>query len=106
MREGAHVKAFASTEAFVDAYRPRPRQCLILDQHLHGMRTGLEFLASPDWVVMCLPVILVTGQGNDAINAQAKEAGVAAFLDKPIDFVRLMAAIDRVVGISLSEPHT
>lgn len=94
---GMEVEAYASTETFVLAYRPRERECLILDQHLQGMKTGLEFLASQERASMRLPVILVTGRGDSSIKARALDAGVAAYLDKPIDAMRLIAAIDRAI---------
>jgi len=92
------VETFASTEEFVRAYRPHARQCLVLDQHLQGMKTGLDFLGSADWAAMRMPVILMTGRGDDEIRARAHAAGVAAYLDKPIDADRLIAAIESAVG--------
>jgi two-component system, LuxR family, response regulator FixJ len=92
--------AFASTEDFVRAYRPYPRQCLVLDQHLTGMKTGLDFLDSPNWATVRLPVILMTGRGDDEIRARARAAGVAAYLDKPIDADRLIDAIERAIGLA------
>ena len=94
------AEAFVSTEDFVLAFRPRPSQCLLLDQHLQGGKTGLGFLGSPDWVAMRMPVILMTGRGDDEIKARAHAAGVAAYLDKPIDADRLIAAIERAVGLA------
>ena len=95
---GMEVEVYASTETFARSYRPRARQCLILDQHLRGMRTGLEFLASPERAAMRLPVILVTGRGDNEIKARALDAGVAAYLDKPIDATQLVATIDCAIA--------
>jgi two-component system response regulator FixJ len=95
---GMEVEAYASTETFARSYRPHARQCLILDQHLQGMKTGLEFLASPERAAMRLPVILVTGRGDNEIKARALDAGVADYLDKPIDGTQLVAAIDRAIA--------
>jgi FixJ family two-component response regulator len=95
---GMEVEVFDSTETLAQSYRPRARQCLILDQHLQGMKTGLEFLASPERAAMRLPVILVTGRGDNEIKARALEAGVVDYLDKPIDATQLAAAIDRAIA--------
>ena len=95
---GMPVQAFATTEAFSEAYRPRTRQCLILDQHLRGKKTGLGFLASPERPAMRLPVILITGRGDDAIKARAADVGVADYIEKPIDTDRLIAAIEHAFG--------
>ena len=95
---GMEVEVYASTETFVRSYRPHARQCLILDQHLQGMKTGLEFLASPERAAMRLPVILITGRGDNEIKARALDAGVVDYLDKPIDATQLVAVIDRAIA--------
>lgn len=95
---GMRVEAFDSTESFAQAYRRQERACLILDQHLRGMKTGLEFLASRERAAIGIPVILVTGRGDREIRARAMEAGVADYLDKPVDATRLIAAIDQAIG--------
>jgi two-component system, LuxR family, response regulator FixJ len=95
---GLEVEVYASTETFARSYRPRTRQCLILDQHLQGMKTGLQFLTSPERAAMRLPVILVTGRGDNEIKARALDAGVTGYLDKPIDATLLVAVIDRAIA--------
>lgn len=47
---------------------------------------------------MHLPVILVTGRGEADIRARAMGAGVADYLEKPIDAARLVAAIGGAIG--------
>jgi two-component system, LuxR family, response regulator FixJ len=95
---GMPVETYPSTEAFSNAYRPCARQCLILDQHLQEMKTGLDFLASPEWAAMRLPVILITGRGDAAIKSRAADLGVSDYIDKPIDAGRLITAIERATG--------
>ena len=95
---GLRVEDFASTEAFVDAYRPQGRECLVLDQHIQGGVTGLDFLASGTPARLRLPVILVTGRGDDVLRAHALRAGAAAYLEKPCDEGELIAAIGAAVG--------
>jgi FixJ family two-component response regulator len=95
---GMPVETYPSTEAFSNAYRPGARQCLILDQHLQEMKTGLDFLASPEWAAMRLPVILITGRGDAAIKSRAADLGVSDYIDKPIDAGRLITAIERATG--------
>jgi FixJ family two-component response regulator len=95
---GLHVEAHASTEAFVDAYRPHGQGCLILDQHLQAGKTGLDFLDSGAPTRLHLPVILVTGRGDDVLRARAFQAGAAAYLEKPLDEAQLIAAIGAAIG--------
>ena len=86
------VEAYESLGAFTRGYRPHPRACLILDHHMPNV-TGLEFLASPEGHALSLPAILITGQNDREIRAQAIEIGVIAFLPKPIASDALIAAI-------------
>ena len=79
---GMTVEDYGSTEEFVRHYRPRGRQCLILDQHLPGT-TGLDFLASPLGAALGLPVILITGRGDLAIRDRAFALEIAATSASP-----------------------
>lgn len=90
---GMRVADFGSTEEFTAAYRPHPHSCLILDLHLPVVG-GLDFLASRAPGSLDIPVILMTGRGDDATRARARELGTAAFLEKPIDDTDLMDAIN------------
>lgn len=92
------VESYASTEAFAQAFRPRGRDCLILDQHLQGAKTGIEFLVSEAKSAINVPVILVTGRGDGSLRARALQAGAVGYLEKPVDETRLIAAIDAAVA--------
>ena len=92
------VEAYASTEEFSINYQSHDRECLILDQHLQGAKTGLDFLLSTAAARIRLPVILMTARGDAALRARALEAGATAYLDKPLDETLLMAAIDAAIA--------
>lgn len=91
------VEDYASARDFVRGYRPGERACLILDQHLPGV-TGLDFLSSPEGAALCLPVILLTGQGDSSIRDRAYALGVCAYLEKPVPDDILLATIGRAAG--------
>lgn len=93
---GIAVEDYGSTAEFVRHYRPRARQCLVLDQHLPGT-TGLDFLASPEGAALGLPVVLVTGRGDNALRSRAAALGVSVYLEKPVVDDALMAAIRAAV---------
>lgn len=95
---GMAVRDYDSLNDFARHYRPGPRQCLILDQHLPGM-TGLDFLGSSRGAALSVPVILVTGRGDSSIRDRAYAMGVRAYLEKPIpDDILLEALRDAVDG--------
>jgi two-component system, LuxR family, response regulator FixJ len=94
---GLGVEAFDSIAAFKSARPVKRGACLILDQHMPTV-TGLEFLGSSDGKNLCMPVILVTAHNDRNIRAQADEAGVFAFLAKPVDAAVLVAAVTSAVA--------
>jgi FixJ family two-component response regulator len=96
---GMPADAFGSTADFARNYKPGPNQCLILDQHMPQV-TGLAFLGSSKGAALRLPVILLTGRGDESIRARARELGVKAYLEKPVPNDTLLATIERVVDQS------
>jgi FixJ family two-component response regulator len=89
---GYDVQGFGSAREFLLVYRPRKRQCLVLDHHLRG-ETGLDFLQSIDGASLRLPVILVSGGGDRLLKERAHNAGVVAYFDKPLEISVLMTTI-------------
>ncbi len=93
------VEDYGSVGDFFRAYRPRERQCLVLDHHLTG-ETGLDFLESADHAGLRIPVILVSGGGDRSLKERALRAGVLAYLDKPLDNSALLETIFKATGIA------
>jgi FixJ family two-component response regulator len=98
---GCRVRDYGSTRDFFRDYRKEGRQCLILDHHLPG-ETGIEFLESGDGANLRVPVILVTGAGDQSLKVRATRAGALAYFDKPIDDSELVATIFRLLDESRS----
>lgn len=96
---GLAVEDHRSIHEFFRAYRPRERQCLVLDQHLAG-ETGLDFLESIDGTGLRIPVILVSGGGDRTLKQRAAKAGAFACLDKPLDNSMLLTTIFQAIGIA------
>jgi two-component system response regulator FixJ len=93
---GMDVEDFGSTAEFMRGYAKPAHGCLILDQHLH-QRSGLDFLASAEGRDLDIPVILITGQGDENIKRRAEQAG-AAYLEKPLRRKNLIDTLERVMG--------
>jgi FixJ family two-component response regulator len=97
---GWTVVDFASTAEFLECRDDGASAALlILDQHLPGA-SGLEFLGAHG-ARLGLPVILITGAGDNNLREQAYRRGVAAYLEKPLTETRLLDAIAH----ALEGPH-
>jgi signal transduction histidine kinase len=77
-----------------------PPDCILLDYRLPDL-SGLEFLAAlagEDGRVS-LPVIMMTGEGNESLVAEAMKAGVADYLPKSVLSTKsLKRAIDSAIA--------
>jgi FixJ family two-component response regulator len=71
--------------------------CIVTDLHMPDM-TGLELQAEIVRRGWRQPVILMSAFPTDAVCRQAIEAGVVAFLTKPIDPDALLEAIERATA--------
>ncbi|WP_247873258.1 response regulator [Azospirillum sp. TSH64] len=89
------VRDFSSCRDFLDRYDGNPQGCLVLDLHMPVM-SGLEFLERHRGDLHGMPVIMVSGRGDPATFARAREAGVIAVLEKPFDEGQL---IDMLNGL-------
>ena len=89
---GFRSRSFASAEAFLSAYAPELRGCVIIDLRMPGMGGAAlqEQLAARG---AALPVIIVTAHGDIAAARNALKGGAVDFIEKPIDDEQLIAAI-------------
>ena len=94
---GIDVEDYGSTGEFASRYEKPPCGVLILDQHLPVV-SGVDFLNSPAGRHLGIPVILITGRGDPAIEAQARQAGAAEYLQKPVSEKVLLATVQRLAG--------
>jgi two-component system CheB/CheR fusion protein len=94
--DGRTVEIFASSEAFIDAYRPGVEGCLLVDARMPGMG-GLELLQRLKNDGSRLPAIMITGQGDVPMAVEAMRAGAADFIEKPIRRDELFASIEHAL---------
>jgi two-component system, chemotaxis family, CheB/CheR fusion protein len=95
-REGQRVAAFASCEAFLDAYRSGGKACLLVDARLPGLG-GIALLQRLKTEEHDLPSIVITGHGEVSMAVEAMKAGAVDFLEKPVSGAELLASIDRAL---------
>ncbi|MBI1774027.1 MAG: response regulator [Proteobacteria bacterium] len=93
------VRDFASCREFLHHKDGVHAGCLILDIHMPDM-TGIDLLRLLREKGDAIPVILITGRRDATIRAQAEALGAVAFLDKPVAFPQLFAAIQQAVASS------
>lgn len=89
---GYQAQGFDSGSAFLRAHSQLQAGCIIVDMVMPGM-TGLDLhqrlvAAGCRW-----PVIVLTGHANRPDVARAMDAGIVAFLEKPVREVELLAAV-------------
>lgn len=90
---GYPVTMFADAESFLQAYQPEWRGCLLIDIRMPGM-DGLMLQKQLLETGCRIPAIIMTGHGNVESARDAFRAQAVDFLEKPIDHVKLMNAIE------------
>ena len=90
---GYDVRAFASAQQFLEHVRfdGDAVGCVVLDVHLPGM-SGLELQAELALRDVHVPIVFVTGAGDDSLRSRALADGAVAFLEKPFDDTELLRA--------------
>ena len=94
--EGRAVVTYASSEAFLDGYRPGGRGCLLIDAYLPGM-DGFELLQTLRQRGLQLPSIMITGKSDVSMAVRAMRAGASDFIEKPIGSADLIASVERAL---------
>lgn len=90
---GLRAQAYASAEAFLEAYDPDSDGCLVLDLHMPGMN-GVELQQELTARGMRIPVIVITAYKDDPLTVRAQEAGALTVLYKPFKRDVLLRSIE------------
>ena len=89
---GWRAEGFTSAEAFLQSGQVHTTACLLLDVRLPG-GSGLELQQQLRSSQARIPIIFITAYGNEAMRAQALQAGAVAFFVKPFNDTALLEAI-------------
>jgi len=89
-----NARGYASAEAFLNALGDEEADCLILDIHMPGMG-GLRLLETIRSRNIRLPVIVLTGHGDERLDEMCRRAGANVFLHKPVDDQTLLNCLLR-----------
>jgi len=97
---GYEVEIFASGLEYLARDPPERPACLLLDIRMPGMN-GPELQRAIAGTERALPIVFITGHGDDSVCAQVVAAGAVDVLYKPLDDVVLLSAIEQAVWRSV-----
>lgn len=89
---GFSVRTFSSAEEFLASGCIDQITCLILDNAMPGI-TGLELQRQLRGHGQVVPIILITGQGDESVRSRALQDGAVDCLFKPFSDTALQQAL-------------
>ena len=90
---GYRVEAYSSADEFLETCRMAEHGCIVLDLRMPGL-SGEGLQDELRTMKEVLPLIIITGNVDTAIEARVMEKGAVAFLAKPFDDWELLDAIE------------
>ena len=93
------VETFDSAQAFLDAFDPARRGCLVLDIRMPGM-SGLDLQSRLKELGSTLPVVIITGHGDVPMAVRALKEGAMDFLEKPFNDQVLLDCVKRALELN------
>ena len=84
---GYEVEALDGADAYLDRQPPQPPACLLLDIRMPG-KSGIDLQRAVQGTAHALPIIFITGHGDEDERAEAVAAGAVDVLSKPLDEAR------------------
>ena len=94
---GYTVDLYESGEAFLAAGSAAEAGCVIADVRMPGM-DGIELVREIGRRKLDIPVVLISGHADVPMAVSGLKAGAQDFIEKPVDDVRLVAAINRSIA--------
>ena len=98
---GYSVIAFESAEAFLGGGYAENPGVLVLDIRLPGM-SGIELQTELRNRKDNIPIIFITGHGDDEIRKSVTQEGIIDFIEKPIDHGALLKCIETTLSRAAS----
>jgi len=94
---GFDAVTFPSAEDFLQSTQVDETTCLITDVQMPGL-TGIDLQSHLISRGSAVPIIFVTASPERRIEAQARSAGAAGFLNKPFDDKALIECLSQALG--------
>lgn len=90
-------RAWESAEAFLEAWQPDWRGCIVLDIRMREM-SGLECFEALREQGNSLPVIFLTGHGDVPMAVAALKKGAIDFIEKPFNDAELLRIVNQCLA--------
>jgi FixJ family two-component response regulator len=94
--EGMSALCFDSAEQFLDSGAGHKAACLIADICMPGM-SGIELQAKLKAERCPIPIIFITGAGDNPLAVSAMKEGASDFFTKPVDGSSLLGSVERAL---------
>jgi FixJ family two-component response regulator len=94
---GTRASLFDSAQAFLDAWDPAMRGCIVLDIRMPGM-SGMELQQRLKSQRCDIPIIFVTGHGDVPMAVEAMHQGAFDFIQKPFRDQELLDRINQALA--------
>ncbi len=91
---GYNVETFESADVFLSRLDGERSGCIVADVRMPGM-DGIELTREIVKRQITLPIVLISGHGDVPMAVAAIKAGAEDFIEKPVDDIQLIAAINR-----------
>ena len=99
---GFGVETFESADAFLAHASSRRAGCIVADVRMPGT-DGIALVHEIARRKLPLPVVLISGHADVPMAVAAIKAGADDFIEKPVDDVQLIAAINRCLPRALQQ---
>jgi FixJ family two-component response regulator len=100
---GYGVRSYASAQEFLQ--RPRAEDaligCLVVDVHMPGM-SGIELRGQLALTSRPIPIIFITGVGDEGLRRRVVGDGVIGVLEKPFDATALLHAVREALAMTVT----
>jgi FixJ family two-component response regulator len=96
---GFSAQAFSSAEEFLASDQVDKTRCLILDISMPGM-TGPDLQRELKLRGQKIPIVFITGNGDEAVRPRLLEQGAVECLFKPFGDAILLKAVNAALGAS------
>jgi FixJ family two-component response regulator len=93
---GYRVQTFESAESFLKFDDGEAPGCLLLDVRMEGL-SGPDLQHALANTGSIRPIVFLTGQGDVQTSVHAMKKGAVDFLTKPVDDMRLFAAVEEAL---------